>query len=262
MENTHSDQFIGLNASTGNPENNLYKLENKTIVTFLMGVYVPVLLMLGVLVFASIQFDIPISIFTRDPAAVAHVPLYAGFISNVGVLFWCATAAVSFFTVLVLVNTDHDGKPLLFLLGISFLTGLLMLDDLFLFHEKIYPRFLHLPEKAAFVGYGIFLLACLIQFRAVVLSSNYVVLFVSFLLMGLSLAVDTLPEDWSSFHHLFEDGFKLLGIVTWFVYFSSLSAKQIESALRPADSPTVGGDPQQEEPTALEHSLLAKSVSS
>lgn len=233
MDNTHSGQFVGLDASTVNPKKKLYKLENKKLTAFIMVVYVPVLLVLGGLVFASIQFDIPISVFTRDPAAVAHVPLYAGLISNVGVLFWCATAAVSFFTVLVLINTDHDGQPLLFLLAISFLTTMLMLDDLFLFHEKIYPRLLHLPEKAAFVGYGLFLLACLIQFRAVVLSSNYVVLLMSFLLMGLSLAVDTLPEDWSSFHHLFEDGFKLLGVVSWFIYFSSLSAKQIDTALGP-----------------------------
>lgn len=209
----------------------LTRYDNKTIVIFLLVMLLPMIALLGVLVVVSIQFGIPISVFTRDPAAVAHVPLYSGFVSNLGVLFWCATVAISFFTVITLVNTDHDGKPLLFLLAMSVQTGLLMLDDLFLFHEKIYPKVFHLPEKGAFVMYGIYLLACLVYFRAVVLKSNYFVLLLSFALLGLSIIVDTFPEGWSEFHHLFEDGFKLLGIVTWFAYFSSLSAKQIQLAL-------------------------------
>ena len=207
------------------------RYDSKNISIFLLAMLLPIIGLLAVLVVVSLQFDIPISVFTRDPAAIAHVPLYSGLISNIGVLFWCASVAISFFTVVTLVNTDHDGKPLLFLLAMSVLTGLLMLDDLFLFHEKIYPRVFGLPEKGAFVIYGLYLLACLIYFRTVVLKSNYIVLLLSFVLMGLSIAVDTLPEGWSQFHHLFEDGFKLLGIVSWFAYFSSLSAKQIQLAL-------------------------------
>ena len=213
---------------------------NKSLLAFLLIVYLPILAILGALVFASVQFDIPISVFTRDPVAVAHVPLYAGLISNVGILFWCASAVISFFTVVVLLKTDHDRQPLLFLLTITFLTALLMLDDLFLFHEKIYPRFLHIPEKAVFVLYGIYLLACLIRFRSVIFRSHYFVLLLSFVLMGLSIAVDMLPEDWSAFHHLFEDGFKLLGIVSWFVYFATLSAKQVEIALSSRLKPVKG----------------------
>ena len=137
------------------------RYDRKTISIFLLILLVPMIGILAALVVVSIQFEIPISVFTRDPAAVAHVPLYSGFISNLGVLFWCASAAISFFPVVTLVNTDHDGKPLLFLLAMTGLTTLLMLDDLFLFHEKIYPRLFGLPEKAAFVAYGIYLLACL-----------------------------------------------------------------------------------------------------
>lgn len=207
------------------------RYESKTILAYVLLLLLPMIAILAALVFVSLQFDIPISVFTRDPAAVAHVPLYSGFISNLGVLFWCATVAISFFTVVTLVNSDHDGKPLLFLLALSIQTGLLMLDDLFLFHEKIYPKVFHIPEKGAFVLYGIYLLACLVYFRAVVLKSNYFVLLLSFALLGLSIVVDTFPEGWSQFHHLFEDGFKLLGIVSWFAYFSSLSAKQIQLAL-------------------------------
>lgn len=207
------------------------RYDNKTITIFLLVLLLPMIAILGALVVVSLQFDIPISVFTRDPAAIAHVPLYSGFVSNLGVLFWCATVAISLFTVITLVNSDHDGKPLLFLLAMSVQTGLLMLDDLFLFHEKIYPKVFHIPEKGAFVLYGIYLLACLVYFRAVVLKSNYFVLLLSFALLGLSIVVDTFPEDWSEFHHLFEDGFKLLGIVTWFAYFSSLSAKQIQLAV-------------------------------
>lgn len=207
------------------------KYESKTIGIFLLVILLPLIAVLGALVVVSIQFGIPISMFTRDPAAIAHVPLYSGFVSNIGILFWCATVAVSLFTVIALVNTDHDGKPLLFLLAMSVQTGLLMLDDLFLFHEKIYPRVFHIPEKGAFVAYGIYLLICVIYFRNVILKSNYFVLLLSFALLGLSIVVDTFPEGWSEFHHLFEDGFKLLGIATWFVYFSSLSVKQIQLAL-------------------------------
>jgi hypothetical protein len=42
---------------------------------------------------------------------------------------------------------------------------------------------------------------------------------VSLGLWGLGLVVDlTFEESWSRWHHLFEDGFKFLGIAAWMAY--------------------------------------------
>jgi hypothetical protein len=44
----------------------------------------------------------------------------------------------------------------------------------------------------------------------------------------LSLAVDKLPEDLLPMHHIFEDGAKFMGIVTWLLYMARTSRALIK----------------------------------
>ena len=39
---------------------------------------------------------------TRDPAAILDVPVYVGFLSQIGILLWAATAAICLFSAAVL----------------------------------------------------------------------------------------------------------------------------------------------------------------
>ena len=101
-----------------------------------------------------------------------------------------------------------------------------MLDDLFLVHESLVPMYLNVGERAMFAGYGLMTLLYLARFRTTILKTDFLILFAAFGFFGLSLVIDrhlvSLQE-----HHLFEDGFKLLGIVSWSSYYAAICIKLI-----------------------------------
>jgi len=97
-------------------------------------------------------------------------------------------------------------------------------DDLFLFHEYFYPTFLHIPEEVIYGIYGITAILYLVGFRKTILRSEYVILLFSLFFLAASLGVDvaaavTSLSEGDFLEHLLEDGFKLMGIAFWFVYF-------------------------------------------
>ena len=83
---------------------------------------------------ASILYDIPVYKFTADPTATLSAHPFTGLVSNIGIIFWCATVAICFFTFAIYRASNQD-KISIFLLISAFLSLILLLDDLFLFHE-------------------------------------------------------------------------------------------------------------------------------
>jgi hypothetical protein len=91
------------------------------------------------------------------------------------------------------------------------------------------------------LSYGLLLLAYLWRFRKIVLNSHFVLLVLASLFFGFSVVVDRLPQTLIPGHHLFEDGSKLLGIVSWFAYYlvfcyEFLGAKVVSSGESDAGS--------------------------
>ena len=104
----------------------------------------------------------------------------------------------------------------LFLLWSGLLTSVLLLDDLFLFHESLAPRYLGVSEEAVVLGYGIATAWYLVRFRRILLDREIRVLFAALAFFTLAVAIDEFQDAWPSpWRILFEDGFKLLGIVSW-----------------------------------------------
>jgi hypothetical protein len=184
----------------------------------------------------SVWTGVPISKFTRDPAAIMGAHPLVGVLSNIGVLLWAVCAGVCFFTSAVLrVKAVRGGWPEFFLFA-GFITMVLLGDDLFLMHEKIVPRYLHVGEKTLFSLYALMLLGYLVAFRRLVLTTDYLLLVLALGLFAVSVAVDRLPETLLPWHHLYEDGTKFLGIVGWFGYFVSSAFTAVTSriaAVRP-----------------------------
>ena len=186
----------------------------RVLLPTLLKLYVPTFIMLFIVAFVSFQLHVPVSKSTRDPAAILNVNPFLGILSNIGILFWCACAAICFFSFAVLRNKAISGEfPAFFLLS-GLITSALLLDDLFLFHEKIFPGYFHIHEKVVFLGYAIMILLYLMRFRISILETEFVLLLFAFGFFGLSIIVDTLPETLLTWHYLFEDGFKLFGVVT------------------------------------------------
>ena len=160
----------------------------------------------------------PISDFTRDIAAVADMPPYIGFLSNVGILLWCAAGTIALVTAALMNRTQAHVLPARFFTSLGVLTSMLTLDDLFEFHEWAFPKFLGIHEKMIILIYGILLLYILIRYRSVYLETSYFLLYSALFCLALSVLIDRIPDNVIPYHHLFEDGFKLIGIANWFAF--------------------------------------------
>ncbi|MCB0195446.1 MAG: hypothetical protein KDJ65_26090 [Anaerolineae bacterium] len=215
--------------------------EFQASIPWLVAVYLPTLIALYVLIEVNLRTGIPVAFLTRDPAAAMNAPFYVGIFSNVGILFWCSTAAICLFSYRVLPENTNNREWSLFFLSSGLITGWLLLDDLFLFHEEVFPEYLFIPQKVVFAGYGVLIITFLARFKATILNTAFLFLLLSFGFFGMSIFVDGLIKV-KDFHiefiavgfrgrHLLEDGFKLLGIVSWSAYFMRTCLLQLRQQL-------------------------------
>lgn len=193
----------------------LTKIQIIKTIPILGKLYLPVLGFLGVIVIAAFKTQIPLSNFTRDPTAVAGIQPFTGIVSNLGVLAWCATATICFTGAYVARKTMSKKTQSGFFLFSGIITAALMIDDLFLFHETVFPDMLHIRQEFVYALYMILISIYLVRFRKTILNTDFGLLLSAFFFFGLSILVDLSP-----FHQAFlvEDSFKLLGIVTWAAY--------------------------------------------
>jgi len=63
--------------------------------------------------------------------------VYYGFMSNLGIFLWVATAAISLFSALIFFKWKSDKALLRFAVTSGLLSGWLALDDAFLLHEVV-----------------------------------------------------------------------------------------------------------------------------
>jgi hypothetical protein len=184
--------------------------------------YVPALAALVGIAFFALATGRRVWFFTVDAFVLGNLPFYAGILSNVGILLWCATAAICFFSAAVLKgnNRMRDLRFFLFMSGI--LTSLLLFDDLFQMHRIFYPKLFHLATILVYGVYGLFALWYLIHFTKQILETEFLLLVFALTFLVLAVTFDTLhflPRGSTAF----SDGLKLLGIVSWFTYFTRTS---------------------------------------
>ena len=190
----------------------------KNLFLLLMIIYLFLFSLLFVISIISIHFNIPIGNFTRDPIAVLGGHHLIGIISNIGIIFWSATAAICLFAS----KTDLDKTEFsTFLFFSGLLTLLLLFDDLFQLHEKV-DNYLYVHEYTAYLVYLILISIYFVKFSKIILSTEYLLLFIACCFLSLSVLADMLLSYFITqrdIKFLVEDGFKLFGIVTWSVYF-------------------------------------------
>ncbi|MEZ5987791.1 MAG: hypothetical protein R3F30_01425 [Planctomycetota bacterium] len=165
---------------------------------------------------------IPVGDLTRDPVALFAGRVYVGFVSQLGLFMWAATVAVCLFTARI-----TRGRPGLegrrrFLVVSALLTAYLLVDDAFLLHEEVYPR-LGIPEKLVYGSYIGLVLLWLVRSRAVILATEFVLLVLSLACFATSVAIDAFEPPLPGFF-LWEDGFKVCGILFWLAYFVRVAA--------------------------------------
>jgi hypothetical protein len=107
----------------------------------------------------------------------------------------------------------------------------LLFDDLFLFHEAIFPYFLKIPEKLVYFGYATGIFYWILRFRKTILKTECNLLFLSLFFFGFSLITDAFLEFVKGAIFL-EDGFKLFGIVSWFGYFVRVCFRVLNNTIQ------------------------------
>lgn len=185
-------------------------------------------IIIGMLV-VSLWVDIPIVNFTRDPADLHHFPVYDGILSNLGVLVWCSTAVVCLFSL-----TKHDvGKMMRrYLASSGILSLILLIDDLFMVHDRLLPQYTLLPQVTMYVLYALFIIIWVITFRDIISYTPSVVLLAAAVLFGVSIITDVVADLIGVSlpgMRLLEETTKFLGIISWFMYFAHVGSTVINS---------------------------------
>jgi len=204
-----------------------------SFVPALLAIYVPAGIFVVALFIVYLTLDIPFSTFVEDPAASLEYSGLTGVVSNVGILFQSAAAAVSIFGYILLRKrgiTDGSGP---FLLSFGLFTALLTIDDFFLIHEAIGDIMAgafgfsdSIGEGLTFAVYVALFLFIVIKNRDVVLHTEYLLLCGAIILFCLSTLID-LSEAAFTFENgnignkifrIGEDIIKFFAIITWAVY--------------------------------------------
>ncbi|WP_171125582.1 MULTISPECIES: hypothetical protein [unclassified Ruegeria] len=187
---------------------------------------------------------------TRDPAQQFKAPSYAGFLSNMGVLFWMASATVTAFGFALLSGSPHTMASRRFLLALTFLSTAFCLDDFFLLHER-----LPIGEKFFFGGYALFLAGTVVLYRRHLGRLASIHLVIAGLFFMTSIGIDFFQKSiqvyLGQYRILFEDGAKFLGAVFWLNFSWAVTTQQILS-LWPNISELPEGRPNSDGVTAGE----------
>lgn len=197
----------------------------------LAALYLPPATLLVLIALVSLQTGIHVSYFTRDPTAILQASPFVGVLSNIGVLLWCAAAAICFFCAALLRCPGVRQEVPVFFLASGLLTLLLLVDDLFRLHDFILPTYGHIGQEAFYAGYSVLAGLYLVRFRDLLLKTKCLILATALGALGLSVMVDVLPETLLPWHFLVEDGLKLLGIVGWAGYWVGTGFQAVRSRL-------------------------------
>lgn len=206
---------------------------------FLLLLYVPILLLFVTLRIVSHYSErITLSYFTRDVAAIADLPFYAGFVSQLGALIWAASLGICIFTLITMGKQDQNFKASRrLLLHASILTAALLFDDVFQFHEEIGEDYLGISEKVSVLALASLGLFFLLSNVREILTSEYLILGLALALLGLSVLFDAADlEDFGRIGRFFneqlqtfaEDGLKFAGVVTWLMYFARYGYQKLD----------------------------------
>lgn len=166
---------------------------------------------------------IPFEVFSRDVVSLTGVRSYTGALSNVGAALWVAAGSVALLSGVVLHRWRQPRRSHL-LLSLGCLTMVLAFDDLLVLHESAAP-FVGVPQRVLVSSYVVVLAWLMFRHREVIRTTPMRLLGLSCALFAASLALDQFS---AVDRYVFEDGFKLVGIVGWLLYLTLTSLRWLK----------------------------------
>jgi hypothetical protein len=198
--------------------------------------YLPIgLLFLIVGTLSRVSDRVTLALFMKDIVLTGDLPFYTGFVPQMEAILWSASLAVCLFTLYVMQRRDGPFTGARrFLLQVSILTGILMLDDIFLFHGEIAPLYLNIAKQAVLTAYFVLGIFVVLSNWREIQSSEYLILISALGLFGVSISLDVLerlarglPLFLDQLRFFLEDGFKFAGTATWLTYFVRYAAQRL-----------------------------------
>lgn len=171
---------------------------------------------------------------TKDPVAILKGAFYTGAISNINMLLWAASATLGFCSYIALCKFVPRSATKKFVLHFGLITLVLLLDDLFLWHEEMFPKYIGLHEYAVYAFYLLYLSYILAAFRKTVLKTDYIILIAALCFLGTSMVADIFCKQFArllpavaQYETFIEDSLKSIGIFTWCMYAARLFATTV-----------------------------------
>lgn len=209
---------------------------NKELPAFLkqLGEIFPTLILGGIFALCGSLFTIgaayitgnPVWKLAKDAAEVIGYPPYFGILSSWSSMLWMATATLCLFTASVTWKDSVDHAMWRFLFFSGLLSLMIAVDDLYLFHDKILPKALHISEGFFYLLYLVLMSVYLIAFFRQITRSDYILFWIAFFFLAFSRGVYNLVPLIRDFNTT-NDMFKYFGIVFWLAFFARTAAKHL-----------------------------------
>ncbi len=207
--------------------NQLSRLKSTLFICFVFA-----LIMLSIVFLLHKTTGLPFSALSRDMAAVCNVKAYIGFLSNIGIILWSTVVGICFFSAMLIRQNANQKNLIAFFLWSGVLTLQLALDDVLLFHDRIFPNYLQIPERLVHCAYACATILWLILFLKVILSTDFLLLFVAGGLLAASMFADQFTQ-FSEMETIIEDSLKFIGIIFWLAYFVRSGLQHVRETITP-----------------------------
>lgn len=200
----------------------------------------PLLLMAAIGVFARGET----TEWTDDPVGVARLPVHVGLVSNVGVVLWCVAATACLLGAAASRHRPDRRRRARFLLEAGALCALLLVDDLFLLHDRVLRLEVGVPKPVTLTVYGVLAAAVLVRHRDVLASRGVA----DHWLLGASLGGFAVWASVGAFtapftgHDFVRSTAKLLALAGWCTFLVRLAFDLLAGPEPAADpAPVAGG---------------------
>ncbi len=171
-------------------------------------------LLYSIIITYSLLVGIDPQIVLRDPMQTYNHPITVGLLSNLGIILWVSSGAISIFASSSGLVDRNDWKQFILLGGIF--SMVLGFDDLFLLHDRQ-----QIFQDILYTTYIIFTIYLVFKFRKLIYTSNTLNFALPILFLALSVLSDIfqdfLPLGYETVQ-IFEEGFKFVGIASWLSY--------------------------------------------
>lgn len=172
----------------------------------------------------------PIWKLAKDPSEVIGFSPYIGLLSNWGVVLWVAAAAICLFSAVLLKQQQGANSTLTFIAVSGAFSLLLGIDDLFLLHDRLFPKLFHIPENYFYFLYLFAFLAYLICFIRQIIKYEYLLIGAALLFFLLSRRVFITLPFFDQFMTT-GDMLKYFGIVFWLAFFYRTALFEVSALL-------------------------------